>query len=112
MSTTPDRTIYNNFKSNILPLLQSAPEHVIGAGLVRDIVQWSDPPKAIEVLYTRDLIERFSLAPGMIMVTIFAVYGEALKAEGTTKEEVESRAKVLWRDKDKFERPNFSLETL
>ena len=112
MSTTPDRTIYNNFKANILPLLQSAPEHVIGPALVQDIALWSDPPKAVEVLYTRDLIERFSLAPGMILVTIFAVYGEALKAEGTTKEVVESQAKTLWRDKENFERPNFSQEIL
>lgn len=98
------------FKTDLLPILKQGSDREIDPSLINDMELWSDPPKAIEILYSLDINAYFALSSGFISQVLTTLYNTALHEEGVTEAEIEKRAAELWRDANlhaEGKRPNF-----
>jgi hypothetical protein len=77
--------------------LRKLSEDHIDSSMNQWIGEWSDPPKAIEILRVLDYCIFSSLASGFVVLILDLLYTEALEAEGLTNDQVSEFA--VWRDK-------------
>jgi hypothetical protein len=74
-----------------------APERQLDESMKALIRNWSDTPKAIEILEVLDLVIHGSLGSRVVRAALEVVYDDACKKEGTTSAEVSKLA--TWREK-------------
>lgn len=98
------------FKTDLLPILKQGSDREIDPSLINDMELWSDPPKAIEILYSLDINAYFALSSGFVSQVLTTLYNTALHEEGVTEAEIEAQAASLWRNENlhaEGKRPNF-----
>lgn len=76
-------------------LLLQAPDGQLDSSLFPLIEEWSDPPKAIEILEVLDKVIYSSLGSGFTVNVLQLVYNETLQKEGKTHDEMIPLA--VWR---------------
>jgi hypothetical protein len=86
------------FKTEILPKLEQGSSREIDPALVKDLKEWSDPPKALEVMYSLDINAYGSLSSGFVTRVLETVLKASLESEGKTYEDVAKEAQELWRN--------------
>jgi hypothetical protein len=103
----------DTFQKEILPMLKQAPASEMDPSLVEDMKLWSTPPKAVEILYSLDLLAYGSLASGFSQKILMMALEEITTLEGKTTREVEAEAEKLWRHRGSEwvsgGRPDFSI---
>lgn len=80
----------------LIDLLLEAPDSQLDATMKPLIKEWSDPPKALEILKVLDTCVYGALASGFTITALRMLYDSAVKQEGTTHEEVAKSAS--WRN--------------
>jgi hypothetical protein len=98
-------SILNDFKEHILPEIAKGSEREISSALVEDMRKWSDPPKALEILYSLDINAYGALSSPFVTRILNMLLEEAQKAEGVTYQELCTRAEAMWRKDPSYPSP-------
>ena len=88
--------MYPEFASELVRLIQTAPDSQIDAIIIEQVRQWPVPPKAVEILETLDTAVHGGLAITMMDLLL----QQAAEHEGVELASIYAIADATWRVRD------------